>query len=81
MMTGPTHNRFQQYALVGEGAVGIVAHGIANQVSVACGVAEIVFVATLVQPRCLEEMVGILGLHGHVVLIENYYWPRLLCKL
>ena len=62
MVSCPAYYRLKYYALVCEGAVGVVADGIAEEVAVAGGVGEVVLAVVLVHPRCLEEAVRIAGL-------------------
>lgn len=68
---GPAHYRFQNDALVGEGAVGVVAHGIAQIVAVTRGVAEIVLALVLVHPAGLEEAVWVIGGQHIAVLVYD----------
>ena len=77
----PAHDGVEEHALIGERAVGVVADGVAEEVAVASGVAEIVFAVVLVHPRCLEETMGIAGLQGLTVFVDDDHIVRSLCKL
>ncbi len=50
VVSGPTHYRGQDLALIGEGAVGVIAYRITEQMTVAGGVREYILVAHLVHP-------------------------------
>ena len=50
MMSGPSHYWREDDTLIGERSVGIVAHGIAEQMTVAGGVREIILSVVLVHP-------------------------------
>ena len=78
---GPADDGIEDDSLIGEGSVRIVADGIAQVVAVASGVREIVLAVVLVHPAGLKEAVGIAGLQGHAVLVENKHRTRSLCKL
>ena len=71
MVSGPAHYRLQYHALVGEGTIGIVAHGIAEQVGVTRAVAKVVFALVLVHPAGLEETMGIVRRQRLSFLVHN----------
>ena len=71
VMGGPAHYWVEDYALISEWAVRIVADTIAQHVAVAGRIAEVVLAIILVHPRSLEESVWIASLQGLSVLI--YY--------
>jgi hypothetical protein len=71
MVGCPTHNGLQNDALINEGAVRIVANGVTEQVTVACGIREIVLAFIFMHPRGLEEAVWVASLQGLSVLVED----------
>ena len=81
VMGGPAYDGLQKFALETEGAVRVVACSKAEQVTVASRVGEVVATASLVHPRCFEKAMGVTGLEGLTVGIQNDDWARSLCKL
>ena len=81
MVGGPAYDGFEDNTLIGERAVGVVAYGVAQQVTVACRVAEIVLAIILVHPRGLEESVRVASLQRLSVLVDNEHGTRSLGKL
>jgi len=81
VVRGPSYDGLQQLALEAEGSVGVVADGEAEQVTVAGGIGEEVLLADLVHPGGLEEAVGVAGLQGLAVGIEDDDAARCLGKL
>ena len=68
---GPAYHGVEQYALESEGTVGAITDGIAQQVTVTGGVAEVILSVFLVHPRGFEEAVRIACLQRLSVLVEN----------
>ena len=81
VVCGPANDGSKDHALEGEGAVGIIANGVAQQMAVAGGIGEIVLAIVFVDPRSLEEAVRIISLEGLSLLVDNHDRPRLLGKL
>ena len=73
VMRGPAYDGIEQYALIGERSVRIVADGVAKEVAVACRIAEVILAVVLMHPRSLEETVGIASFERFAVLVDNQY--------
>ena len=71
VMGGPSHDGLEDDALIGEGSVRIVTHGIAQVMGVASAVGEIILAVHLVHPGSLEEAVRIAGLQRFAFLIDD----------
>ena len=61
VMCGPSDYRFQNNTLKGEGAVWIVANGIAKQVAVAGRIGEVVLTLVFMHPTGLKEAVWVVS--------------------
>ena len=81
VMGSPAHNGIEEHTLIGERSVGVVSDGIAEEVAVTCGIAEIVLAIVLVHPRSLKETMGITCLQGLSVLVDDDHIARSLCEL
>ena len=81
VMGRPAYNRIEDHALIGERSVRIVADGIAEEMTVASRIAEIVLAIILMHPRSLEEAMRIACLQRFAVLIDYQYAVRSLSKL
>ena len=81
VVSRPAYDRIQDDTLIGEGAVGVITNGVAQEVAVARRVREVILAVVLVHPRCLEEAVRVAGLQGLSVLVEDDNGTRCLGKL
>ena len=81
VMGCPAHNGIEEYTLIGERAVGVVADGIAEEVAVTSRIAEIVLAIVFVHPRSLKETMRITSLQGLSVLVDDDHIAWSLCKL
>ena len=77
----PTHYGLQNHTLIGEGAVRVIANGIAEQVTVAGRIREVVLTLILVHPRSFEETVRVARLQRLAVPAQDYHWAWSLCEL
>ena len=82
VMCGPSYYRSKYHALIGERSVRIVAHCIAKQVGVACGIREIILPVVFVHPRRLEETMRVVGLQRIAVVVnhEDGAWSLSIAK-
>jgi hypothetical protein len=69
----PSHNRFKDDAFISKRPVGIVSYTIAEQVSVASAVTEIVSALIFVHPTGFKETVWIIGCQGLSLGICDYH--------
>ena len=81
VMGRPAYNRIEDHTLIGERSVRIVADGIAEEMTVASRIAEIVLAIILMHPRSFEEAMRIACLQGFTVLINYQHAVRSLSKL
>lgn len=82
VVCGPSHYGCEDDPLIGEWAIGVVAHGIANQVGVTGGVGEVIFSIVTMHPGGLEEATfGITGCQGFPILIKDHQVAGFLAKL
>ena len=81
MMGRPAYDRVEDDTLIGEGTIGIVADGIAEEVTVARRVAEVILSIVLMHPGGLEETVGIACLQGRTVFVKDHHRTGSLGKL
>ncbi len=81
-MGRPSQNRFQNFALIGERAIGVVAGCILDEVGSTGGVAEIIFAVVFVDPGRFEEQpVFITGLDGLAVFVQQLHVAGNFCQL
>ena len=81
VVSSPAYDGIEDDTLIAERAVGVVADGIAQEVTVAGRVGEVVFAVVLVHPRSLKETVWVASLHGFAILVEDNDVARCLGKL
>ena len=78
---GPAYDGGEDYALIDEGAVGVVADGVAEQMGVAGGVGEVIFTVVFMHPGGFEEAMRVVGFEGVAFFVEDYDGTRLFGKL
>ena len=78
----PAYHRCQDYSLIGERTVRIVADRIAQAVGITGRVGEVIFSVILVHPACFEETAFVVsGCQRLSVFVQNHYGFRFFGKL
>ena len=82
VVSGPAYHRSKNLSLVSERSIRIVSDSIADTVSIAGRVAEIILSVVLVEPAGLEEAALVVSCKKRLaVLIENHHIARIFREL
>ena len=73
VMGGPSYNGIEDDTLVSEGTIGRISDGITEEVSITCGVREIIFALIFMHPLCLEEAVRVASTQRLTIFVEDNY--------
>ena len=81
VVCGPAYDGIEDDTLISEGTVGVVTDGIAEEVAVASGLAEVILAIIFVHPRSLEEAMRVTGFQRLTILIKDNHRTGSLSKL